>query len=86
LIKRRLAALVGHPYAGLRHFGAHLEHHALDFAPDRHVAAAPYGQAGQMRQNNPGQGVEQFIIGPDPPSRPAIAVREGIDTMKVLAA
>jgi hypothetical protein len=40
LIKRRLAALVGHRYADLRQFGADLMHHRVDFATDRQVAAA----------------------------------------------
>jgi hypothetical protein len=41
LVKRRLASVIGQLRADLRQFAADLKHHAVDFAPDQHVAAPP---------------------------------------------
>jgi hypothetical protein len=48
-VERRLVALVGHLLTDLGYRGAHLEHDALDAAPDRKIATrrAPRRQARQ---------------------------------------
>ena len=63
LIKWRLAALVGHLFAGMRQFGAHLEHNALNATPHRKIPTrrAPRRQARQVRQHDAADGVDQCI-------------------------
>jgi hypothetical protein len=58
--ERRLAAIVGHPCADLRQFGAYLMHHGIDVAANHHIVTAKRGHARQMRQNDAADGVDQL--------------------------
>ena len=63
LIERWFTALIGHLLADGGDLGAHLEHDALDGAPDRKITTrrAPRRQARQCGQGDTGNAVDQCI-------------------------
>ena len=61
LIERRLAILVGHLKSDFRHLSADLIHYRVDLPPHRQIVGAPRRHAAQMRQNDPGNLVDDRI-------------------------
>jgi hypothetical protein len=62
IARPRRSAFVRHFAVSLADLATDLTHHRVDLAPHQQIVGAPRRHAAQMRENDPGNAVDQRII------------------------